>query len=84
MTLTILSNCVSKIHSFAAQDDIMEEKATWQPLIPIDLPPSLVEPGVRSREKDVQYAREKVILQALYFSRTMYVESDWIKSGKIS
>jgi len=54
----------------------MEEKATWQPLIPIDLPPSLVEPGVRSREKDVQYAREKVILQALYFSRTMYVEWD--------
>ena len=62
------------INSFAAQDDIMEEKTTWQSLIPIDIPPSLVEPGIRSREKDVQYAREKVILQALYFSRTMYVD----------
>jgi protein phosphatase 1 regulatory subunit 10 len=72
------------MHSFIAQDDVMEEKATWQPLIPIDLPPSLVEPGVRSREKDVQYAREKVILQALYFSRTMYVENDWINIDKIS
>jgi protein phosphatase 1 regulatory subunit 10 len=55
---------------------MMEEKTTWQPLIPIDIPPNLVEPGVRSREKDVQYAREKVILQALYFSRTMYVDCD--------
>ncbi|XP_069697573.1 serine/threonine-protein phosphatase 1 regulatory subunit 10 isoform X2 [Periplaneta americana] len=53
------------------QDDVMEEKTTWQALIPIDLPPSLVEPGARSREKDVQYAREKVILQALYFNRSM-------------
>jgi protein phosphatase 1 regulatory subunit 10 len=54
----------------------MEEKTTWQPLIPIDIPPNLVEPGSRSREKDVQYAREKVILQELYFSRTMYVDCD--------
>lgn len=54
----------------------MEEKISWQPLIPIDMPPSLVEPGIHSREKDVQYAREKVILQALYFSRAMYVEYD--------
>jgi protein phosphatase 1 regulatory subunit 10 len=68
-----MSYCVN---SFAAQDDTMEEKATWQPLIPIDIPPNLVEPGIRSREKDVQYAREKVILQALYFSRTMYVDCD--------
>jgi protein phosphatase 1 regulatory subunit 10 len=54
----------------------MEEKTTWQSLIPIDISPNLVEPGIRSREKDVQYAREKVILQALYFSRTMYVDCD--------
>ncbi|PSN43441.1 hypothetical protein C0J52_02645 [Blattella germanica] len=59
----------------AAQDDIMEEKTTWQPLIPLDLPPSLVESGARSREKDVQYAREKVILQALYFNRNMIPDS---------
>ncbi|XP_021939926.1 serine/threonine-protein phosphatase 1 regulatory subunit 10-like isoform X3 [Zootermopsis nevadensis] len=57
------------------QDDTMEEKISWQPLIPIDMPPSLVEPGIHSREKDVQYAREKVILQALYFSRAMIPDS---------
>jgi protein phosphatase 1 regulatory subunit 10 len=62
----------------------MEEKVTWQPLIPIDLPPNLVEPGIRSREKDVQYAREKVILQALYFSRTMYVDVIKIMSNRMS
>lgn len=60
----------------------MEEKTTWQPLIPIDIAPNLVEPGIRSREKDVQYAREKVILQALYFSRTMYVDSVWNSQKK--
>ena len=49
----------------------MEEKTLWKPLIPIDLPPPLVEPGKDSREKEVQYAREKAILQALYFSRNM-------------
>jgi hypothetical protein len=52
----------------------MEEKTTWQVLIAVDVPPSLVEPGVRSREKDVQYAREKVNLQVLYLTRTMYVD----------
>ncbi|KAJ9595970.1 hypothetical protein L9F63_012863, partial [Diploptera punctata] len=54
-----------------AQDDVMEEKTVWQPLIPVDLPPSLVEYGARSQEKEVQYAREKVTLQAIYFSRVM-------------
>lgn len=51
----------------------MEERTRWKPLIPIDLPPPLVEPGKDSREKDIQYAREKGILQALYFNRSMYV-----------
>lgn len=57
------------------QDDIMEEKTTWQPLIPIDIPTNLVEPGKNSREKEIQYAREKVVLQALYFSRSMIPDS---------
>lgn len=51
----------------------MEERTRWKSLIPIDLPPPLVEPGKDSREKDIQYAREKGILQALYFNRSMYV-----------
>lgn len=54
-------------------EDLMEERTRWKPLIPIDLPPPLVEPGKDSKEKDIQYAREKGILQALYFNRSMYV-----------
>ncbi|XP_036139785.1 serine/threonine-protein phosphatase 1 regulatory subunit 10 isoform X2 [Monomorium pharaonis] len=56
-------------------EDLMEEKTRWKPLIPIDLPPPLVEPGKDSKEKDVQYAREKGILQALYFNRSMIPDS---------
>lgn len=50
----------------------MEERTRWKLLIPIDLPPPLVESGKDSKEKDIQYAREKGILQALYFNRSMY------------
>ncbi|KAG7199235.1 hypothetical protein KM043_018104 [Ampulex compressa] len=56
-------------------EDLMEERTRWKPLIPIDLPPALVEPGKESREKDIQYAREKGILQALYFNRSMIPDS---------
>ncbi|KAK2578691.1 hypothetical protein KPH14_011659 [Odynerus spinipes] len=56
-------------------EDLMEERTRWKPLIPIDLPPALVEPGKDSREKDIQYAREKGILQALYFNRSMIPDS---------
>ena len=56
-------------------EDLMEEKTRWKPLIPIDLPAPLVEPGKDSREKDIQYAREKGILQALYFNRSMIPDS---------
>lgn len=52
-------------------EDLMEERTRWKPLIPIDQPPPLVEPGKDSKEKDIQYAREKGILQALYFNRSM-------------
>ncbi|XP_031843862.1 phosphatase 1 nuclear targeting subunit isoform X1 [Nomia melanderi] len=58
-----------------SNEDLMEERTRWKPLIPIDLPPALVEPGKDSREKDIQYAREKGILQALYFNRSMIPES---------
>ncbi|XP_078040250.1 phosphatase 1 nuclear targeting subunit isoform X2 [Augochlora pura] len=56
-------------------EDLMEERTRWKPLIPIDLPPALVESGKDSREKDIQYAREKGILQALYFNRSMIPDS---------
>uniref|UniRef100_A0A0C9RLF1 Ppp1r10 protein n=1 Tax=Fopius arisanus TaxID=64838 RepID=A0A0C9RLF1_9HYME len=56
-------------------EDVMGEKTKWRMLIPIDLPPPLVEPGKESKEKDVQYAREKGILQALYFNRGMIPDS---------
>ncbi|XP_015113907.1 serine/threonine-protein phosphatase 1 regulatory subunit 10 isoform X2 [Diachasma alloeum] len=56
-------------------EDVMEEKTRWRLLIPIDLPPPLVEPGKESKEKDIQYAREKGILQALYFNRGMIPDS---------
>ncbi|XP_012257047.2 serine/threonine-protein phosphatase 1 regulatory subunit 10 isoform X1 [Athalia rosae] len=56
-------------------EDLMEEKTIWKALIPVDLPPALVEYGKNSREKDVQYAREKGILQALYFNRSMIPDS---------
>ncbi|XP_008547157.1 uncharacterized protein DDB_G0284459 [Microplitis demolitor] len=56
-------------------EDTMEEKTRWKVLVPIDLPPPLVEPGKDSKEKDIQYAREKGILQALYFNRSMIPDS---------
>lgn len=59
------------MNDFIGNEDLMEERTRWKPLIPIDLPPALVEPGKDSREKDIQYAREKGILQALYFNRSM-------------
>ncbi|KAH0945232.1 hypothetical protein HN011_002524 [Eciton burchellii] len=56
-------------------EDLMEERTRWKSLIPIDLPPLIIEPGKDSKEKDIQYAREKGILQALYFNRSMIPDS---------
>lgn len=56
-------------------EDTMEEKIKWRVLIPLDLPPALVDPGKDSREREIQYAREKSILQALYFNRGMIPDS---------
>lgn len=50
----------------------MEERIPWGPLYEVDIPPErqcLVEPGKDSLEKSVQYAREKTVLQAIYFHR---------------
>lgn len=56
-------------------EDLMDERTTWKPLVPLDLPPPLAESGSKSLEKSIQFAREKVVLQALYFNRTMLPES---------
>lgn len=51
----------------------MEEKTTWGLLYEVDIPPdrrSTVESGKSSLEKNVQYAREKTVLQAIYFNRS--------------
>lgn len=56
-------------------EDTMDERTSWKPLVPIDLPPPLAEPGTKSTEKAVQYAREKNILQAIYFNKSMLPDS---------
>lgn len=56
-------------------EDLMDERIPWKVLIPIDLPAALAESGKKSLEKDIQFAREKVILQALYFNRSMLPDS---------
>jgi hypothetical protein len=51
----------------------MEEKIPWGPLYEVDIPPErrpAVEPGRASEEKNVQYAREKTVLQAIYMYRS--------------
>lgn len=58
-----------------ANEDLMDERTRWRPMIPIDLTPDLAVLGNKSKEKDIQYAREKVILQALYFHKSMIPDS---------
>lgn len=43
-------------------DDHMSVQIPWRPLIEIDLSPRLAEPGSKSLEKDIQFAREKSFL----------------------
>lgn len=56
-------------------EDLMDERTTWKPLIPLNLPPPLAEHGSKSTEKSVQFAREKIVLQAIYFNRSMLPDS---------
>ncbi|KAL1123915.1 hypothetical protein AAG570_001685, partial [Ranatra chinensis] len=58
-----------------SSDDIMEERTTWRSLIPVDIPGDHVVPGKNSVEKDIQYARERTTLQAIYFNRRMIPDS---------
>lgn len=51
----------------------MEEKIPWRPLIPIDIPSGSdsIVPGQNSVEKEIQRARERTTLQAIYFNRSL-------------
>lgn len=56
-------------------EDIMDERTSWKLLIPLELPAHLAEPGCKSSEKAIQFAREKVVLASLYFNRNMLPDS---------
>lgn len=57
-------------------DDVMEEKTSWRPLIPIDVEGQIqIEYGKNSKEKDIQAIRQKGTLQPLYFHKSMIPDS---------
>ncbi|XP_059059268.1 serine/threonine-protein phosphatase 1 regulatory subunit 10 [Achroia grisella] len=59
-----------------SNDDVMEEKTIWRPLIPIDTEGQIqVEYGKNSKEKDIQAIRQKGTLQPLYFHKSMIPDS---------
>ncbi|KAF6215208.1 hypothetical protein GE061_009960 [Apolygus lucorum] len=58
-----------------ASEDRMEVQIPWRTPPPIDLPADLIVPGKNSVEKDIQHARERTTLQAIYFNRNMIPDS---------
>lgn len=58
-----------------SNEDVMDTQTNWKLLIQIDLRPPLAESGFKSLEKDIQFAREKTSLQALYFGGRMIPDS---------
>ncbi|XP_056631292.1 serine/threonine-protein phosphatase 1 regulatory subunit 10-like isoform X2 [Diorhabda sublineata] len=56
-------------------EDLMETQIRWRIPFEIELPDPLVTPGSRSLEKDIQFAREKSVLQALYFDKRKIPDS---------
>lgn len=56
-------------------EDVMDVQITWRGLTEVDMRAPLVQSGAKSLEKDIQFAREKSVLQALYFSRKMIPDS---------
>lgn len=56
-------------------EDLMDTQTTWRKLIEMDLPPPMAVSGSQSLEKDIQFAREKSVLQALYFNKRMMPDS---------
>lgn len=59
-----------------SNDDVMEERTSWRPLIPIETEGQIqVEHGKNSKEKDIQAMRQKGTLQPLYFHKAMIPDS---------
>ncbi|XP_037976794.2 serine/threonine-protein phosphatase 1 regulatory subunit 10 [Plutella xylostella] len=59
-----------------SNEDVMEEKTNWRPLIPIDTEGQVhVDYGKNSKEKDIQAMRQKGTLQPLYFHKSMIPDS---------
>ncbi|XP_032529561.2 serine/threonine-protein phosphatase 1 regulatory subunit 10-like [Danaus plexippus] len=59
-----------------SNDDIMEERTSWRPLIPLDTDGQIqIEYGKNSKEKDIQAIRQKGTLQPLYFHKAMIPDS---------
>lgn len=56
-------------------EDLMEPQINWRLPYFIDQPEPLAVPGSKSLEKDIQYAREKTVLQALYFDKRRIPDS---------
>lgn len=56
-------------------EDLMDVQTVWRIPIEMDLPPPMAVPGCQSLEKDIQFAREKSMLQALYFNKRMIPDS---------
>ncbi|KAK9888443.1 hypothetical protein WA026_000691 [Henosepilachna vigintioctopunctata] len=52
-------------------EDLMEPTTLWRIPYIVDQSELPVQPGCKSLEKDIQYAREKNILQALYFNKNL-------------
>ncbi|KAF5301196.1 hypothetical protein FQA39_LY19104 [Lamprigera yunnana] len=56
-------------------EDVMDAHTIWRIPYEVDLTEPLAEPGCKSLEKDIQFAREKSVLQAIYFNKKMLPES---------
>lgn len=58
-----------------ANDDTMEPQTMWRMLYICDQPELLAAPGSKSLEKDIQFAREKSVLPAMYFDKRRIPDS---------
>ncbi|KAJ3655267.1 hypothetical protein Zmor_014403 [Zophobas morio] len=56
-------------------EDVMEPQTMWRLPFIIDQTDPLAVPGCKSLEKDIQFAREKSVLQALYFDKRKIPDS---------
>ncbi|KAF7266284.1 hypothetical protein GWI33_020316 [Rhynchophorus ferrugineus] len=58
-----------------SNEDVMEPQMMWRMPFLCEQPESLVIPGSKSLEKDIQFAREKTVLPALYFDKRRIPDS---------